>query len=190
MIVRWFHMLGAMALVVCAATTIALADSTPKIESTPIPNPPKPDFSSMNFNLGSWTCSSQSSRRPAPYITHSVTTIDPTGYWMVTKSTTAKTSWAPETRSTDWVTWDSDANRWADMNLGDYGAYDTTTSPGWTGNAMVWTDVLFKPGKDVVAVTPMTSTKVSNTKITQHSTFKERGSGRWISVDAVCNKGM
>lgn len=189
MIIRWFYMLGAMALVICVATTIALA-ATPTIESTPIPTPPKPDFSSMNFNLGSWTCSTQSGRRPGPYITNAVTTMDPTGYWMVTKSITLKTSWAAAATGTDWVTWDSGASRWVDMNVSEFGQYDTTTSPGWTGNTMVWTDALFKPGNDVIAVTPMTTTKVSDIKITQHNTFQERSSGKWINVDTVCNKSL
>lgn len=190
MIVRWFHMFGALALVVCAATTISLAASSPKVESTPIPNPPKPDFSSMNFSLGTWTCSTKSARRPGPYITTSVTTVDPSGYWMVTKSTTAKTSWAPAAKATDWVTYDADGHRWVDVNVGDYGAYDTTTSPGWQGNTMIWTDALFKPGADVMAVTPTTTTKVSDSKTTTHTTFQETKSHRWISVDSVCNKTM
>ncbi len=190
MTVRWFNMFGALAVVVCAATTIALAASSPKIESTPIPAPGKPDFSSMNFSLGTWMCSTKSARRPGPYITTSVTTMDPTGYFMVTKSTTAKTSWAPKAGATDWVTWDSDTKRWVDINVGDFGAYDASTSPGWTGNTMVWTDALFKPGMDVVAVTPLINTKVSDTKLTSHTTFKERSSGRWVSVDTVCNKTM
>ncbi|MDQ6770654.1 MAG: hypothetical protein M3Z54_11790 [Gemmatimonadota bacterium] len=188
MTVRWFHMLGALALVVCATTANALAASSPTIESTPIPNPAKPNFSAMNFQLGTWTCSSQSSRRPAPYITTSVTTIDPSGYWMVTKSETAKTSWAPAALATDWVTYDADTHRWVDINTGDYGGYGATTSPGWNGNTIVWTDPLFKAGMDAMAVTPTTTTKDSDTKTTSHTTFQEKNSGRWISVDTVCTK--
>lgn len=190
MIVRWFNVLGATVIAVCMATSIALAANTPDIESTPIPTPPKPDFSSMNFNLGSWTCSTQSARRPAPYITTIVTTMDPSGYWMVSKSTTAKSAWAPMARTTDWITWDADTHRWIDLTVGDYGAYGTQTSPGWVGNSMTWTDMLFKPGADVIAVTPVTTTKVSDSNLTQHSTFRERSSGKWIAVDTTCTKSM
>jgi hypothetical protein len=107
---------------------------------------------------------------------------------MVTKSETAKTSWAPAARATDWVTYDSDTKRWVDINTGDYGAYAATTSPGWDGNTMAWTDSMFKAGMDVVGVTPLILTKVSNTKMTSHTTFQEKSSGKWISLDAVCTK--
>src|SRR5690349_19500885 len=110
MIVRGFHMLAALALLVCATTAIALAATSPTIESTPIPFP-KPDFATMKFELGSWTCSQRVSRRPAPYAITLVTTIDPSGYWMVIKSTTAKASWSPAMRGTDMVTYDADTHR-------------------------------------------------------------------------------
>ena len=170
-------------------TSIALAASAPTIEATPIPTPPKPDFSTMKFELGAWTCKTKSSRRPNAYVTTLTTTIDPDGYFMITKSYTAATAWAPGAHATDMVTYDADAHRWADINTGDYGAYDVTTSPGWSGKTIVWTDALFKPGMFAIAETPMVTTKDSDTKTTSHSTFQEKG-GRWISVDQVCTKTM
>lgn len=191
MTVRWFHVLCALVLVIIAATSLALAAASPTVEKTPVPKPPKPDFSSMNFGLGSWTCSTKSARRPGPYITTSVTTVDPTGYWMVTKSTQQKTAWFPySTQGTDYVTYDDATKRWVDVFTGDLGGYGVTTSSGWTGNTIVWTDALFKPGNDVIGETPTTTTKVSDTKTTTHTTFREKSSGRWISVDTLCNKTM
>lgn len=190
MSVRWLSMLGGLALAVITVGSIALAASTPTIESTPVPRPATPDFSSMNFMMGSWTCSTKSARRPAPYITTSVTTMDPSGYWMVTKSVQKPMSWFPyPSQGTDVVTYDSDTKRWVDVYTGDFGGYGVTTSPGWNGDTMVWTDALFKPGMDVIAQTPTTLTKVSDTKTTAHNTFQEKSSGKWISVDTVCNKG-
>ncbi|HXW52338.1 MAG TPA: hypothetical protein VEJ41_10135 [Candidatus Acidoferrales bacterium] len=189
MSVRWFSMLGGLTAAVIAAGSVALSASAPTVEKTPAPVPPKPNFSSMNFLLGNWTCSTKSARRPAAYITTSVTTIDPTGYWMVTKSLTKAMAWFPyPTNTTDLVTYDPTAKRWVDVFSGDFGAYDVTTAPGWTGHTIVWTDQLFVPGPDIMAQTPTTVTKVSATKTTAHSTFRERSSGRWIAVDTVCTK--
>jgi hypothetical protein len=166
----------------------SLADTTPGIESTPVPVTKKPDFSSMKFTLGTWTCSTQSARRPGPYTSTSNSAIDPTGYWIVTDTTTAKTSWATAIVSVDKVTYDPDQHRWVDVYTDDQGGYDVTYSPGWSGNTMVWTDQLFAPGPDIIATSPLTNTKVSDTKMTSHNTFKEK-SGRTIAVDSVCTKG-
>jgi hypothetical protein len=165
-----------------------VAADTPTVETTPIPTNAKPDWSSMTFLMGTWHCSSQSSRRPSPYVTTTTTTMDPTGYWMVTKSVSPKVSWAPGTISTDSVTYDPIQHRWADVYTDDQGNYDTTFSPGWKGSTMVWTDALFAPGPDIIWTGPNTVTKVSDTKTTAVNTFKEK-SGRTISVNTVCTKG-
>src|SRR5579864_2797997 len=117
---RFFSIFSALGLAIVAAATIAFAATSPTIESTPIPGPPKPDFSAMKFLLGNWTCSTKSSRRPSAYTTTSTASIDPTGYWMVTKSVQHKTSWVPQDLSaTDMATYDSDAHRWVDVLTGD-----------------------------------------------------------------------
>jgi hypothetical protein len=191
MAVRWFYLFAMLVLVIVATGTMSFAATTQKIESTPAPTPPKPNFSSMSWLVGTWNCSVKSARRPAPYYVTAITTMDPSGYWMLTKSTTKGMSWFPyPTKTTDWVTYDSDGKRWEDINVGDFGGYDANWSPGWNGNTMVWTDQVFKPGMDIIGVTPTTQTKVSNSKWTSHTTFKERSSGNWISVDTVCNKSM
>jgi len=163
------------------------AAATPGPETTPIPVPPKPDWSSMKFLVGTWECSTQSSRRPGPYTATVVTTLDATGYWMDSKTVTAKVSWALGATSVDQVTYDSDQHRWVDVYTDTQGNYDVTFSPGWSGNTMVWKDALFAPGPDVVATSPLTVTKVNDTKQTSHSSFTEK-SGRKNTVDQVCTK--
>jgi hypothetical protein len=191
MTVQPFRTLAVMLVTWVGVGTITLAASTPTIESTPVPKIPKPDFSSMSWLVGTWSCSFKSARRPSAAAFTQVTTLDSTGFWMITKSTSKGTSWFPySTTTTDWITHDSDPKRWVDILTGDLGAYDASTSPGWTGNTIVWTDNLFKPSTDVMAVTPTTETKVSSSKWTSHYTFQERSSGRWLSVDTVCNKSM
>ena len=186
---HFFRFLSALVLAVITAGVIASAGSSPTIESTPVPTSPKPDFSSMKFLLGSWTCSTKSSRRPAAYKTTSTTSLDETGYWMIAKSVELKTSWSPvNVASTDMTTYDAAAHRWVDVYTDDQGGYDLSTSPGWSGGTIMWTDVLFSPTGNVMSTTPTTVTKVSDTKTTAHGTFKEK-SGRVVTVNTVCNKG-
>ena len=168
---------------------VVSADPTPGIETTPIPMSAKPEWSAMKFLLGTWQCSTKSSRRPSAYATTQVNTMDPTGRWMVTDSTIPGLSWAHAIVSVDKVTYDSSQHRWVDVYTDDQGNYDVTYSPGWEGDTIVWTDQLFTPGPDIIATSPVTNTKVNDTKITGHNTFKEK-SGRTITVDSVCTKSI
>lgn len=165
------------------------ASSVAQVESTPIPAPKKPDFSSVSFMVGSWTCKSKSSRRPAAFTTISTYSLDPTGYWMNEVSTTPKTSWVPTTlRNWDKITYDSDTHRWVDVLYGDAGSYGLSFSKGWNGNTIVWHDVSFAPGPDVSSQTDVTTTKVSPTKMTSTSSFTETKTGRRVMVATTCIK--
>lgn len=177
-----------VASVISLALGVAVsADSAPRVETTPIPTTTKPDWSSMKFLLGTWKCSTKSSRRPAAYTTLQVSAMDPTGRWMITDSINPKTSWSSTIHSVDKTTYDSDQHRWVDVSTSDQGGYDVTYSPGWKGDSMTWTDQLFTPGPDLIAVSQLTNIKVSDTKIVSHTAFKEK-SGRTITVDGVCTK--
>ncbi len=175
-----------MLVFICGA--VAHAAATPGPESTPIPQAPKPDFSSMKFMLGTWHCSNRSSRRPTPFTTTTVTTLDPTGYWMVVKSSTPTLSWSSAINSTDSITYDPVFNRWADIYTDDQGGYGVTYSPGWKGDTITWTDPLFTPGPAIVSTSPTVTTKVSDSKTRSQSTFQEK-SGRSVTYDVVCTKG-
>jgi hypothetical protein len=160
-----------------------------QVESTPIPAPVKPNFSSLSFMVGAWTCKSKSSRRPAAFTTVSTYSLDPTGYWINETSTTPKTSWVPTTlRTWDKITYDPDAKRWVDVSYGDGGAYGLSYSQGWNGNQIVWHDVSFAPGPNINSQTDITTTKVSATKTTGSSSFTETKTGRRVMVTTTCLK--
>jgi hypothetical protein len=106
---------------------------------------------------------------------------------MVQNTVLPKLSWAVAINSLDMITYDAQQKRWVDVNTDDQGNYDVSYSPGWTGNTIVWTDALFTPGSDIVATTPTTWTKVSDSKRTSTSSFTEK-SGRKITVVASCTK--
>lgn len=185
---RSLRFLAALVLAFVTASMAAFAAGASGIESTPEPVPPKPDFSSIKFLLGSWTCSTLSSRRPGPYTTTVTGSMDSTGYWLIQKDVLHHTSWFLEdVHGTDMTTYDSDSHRWVDVYTDDQGGYNVSTSPGWRGNTAVWTDAVITTVGNVVSTNPTTITKVSDTKTTALNTFKEK-SGRVISVKTTCTK--
>jgi hypothetical protein len=155
------------------------------IEKTPIPVLAKPDFSKMF--LGTWRCSTKSSRRAWSYETTFTANVSPDGYWLVTKSTVAKTPVNGAFQSTDEVTYDSSRSRWVDIETDDQGNYDVTTSPGWRGSTIVWTDAFAPKSAGIASTNPTSLTRVSATKYTSLWSFVESG-GRVVTVKTACNK--
>jgi hypothetical protein len=175
------------AAVLLAATIPSFASA--QVESTPIPAPKKPNFSSLEFMIGTWTCSTKSARRPSAYVTTATYTMDPSGYWIDETSTTATTKWIPTKLTVnDKITYDSDTHRWVDVTYGDGGTYGLSFSSGWSGNKMSWHDVSFAPGPDIKSQTDNVVTKVSNTKMTSASSFTEAKTDRVVGVTGVCTK--
>ncbi|HEY1867513.1 MAG TPA: hypothetical protein VGG70_04400 [Candidatus Cybelea sp.] len=178
-------LVGAAALL--AVTIPCLASA--QVESTPIPAPKKPNFSSMEFMIGTWTCSTKSARRPAAYVTTSTFAMDPTGYWLAETSTTEPTKWISQKLTTwDKYTYDSDTHRWVDVTYGDGGAYGLAFSNGWSGDKISWHDVGFAAGPDIKSQTDNVITKVSASKMTSSTSFTEAKTGRVVSVTGVCTK--
>lgn len=172
-----------------AAAFCCSAAAFAQIESTPIPMTPKPDFSKMSFLTGTWNCSTKSARRPTAYQTTSSTTMSPDGYWMITRTTTKKASWIPaELHGEDRMTYDPSTNRWIDISYDDAGGYNVSTSPGWNGNSITWTDMVITKVNATASTTPTTVTKMGDTRTASVSSFKEP-SGRMVKVTSTCTKG-
>ncbi|HKU80540.1 MAG TPA: hypothetical protein VJP76_00115 [Candidatus Tumulicola sp.] len=181
--------LRSFVLVAASAALLVPAMASAQVESTPIPAPAKPNFSSMAFMEGTWSCSTKSSRRPGAYVTTVTYAMDPSGYWMNQTSVTKPTSWVSKQLTVyDKITYDNDTHRWVDVTYGDGGAYGLSFSKGWSGNHMSWHDVSFAPGPDVSAQTDITNTKVSATKVTSASSFTEAKTGRHVAVTTTCTK--
>jgi hypothetical protein len=160
-----------------------------QVESSPIPASQKPNFSSMGFLVGTWTCSTRSSRRPAAFTTAVTYALDPTGYWLNQTSTTGPLTWMSR-RLTVWdkITHDADTKRWVDVSYDDAGGYGLSVSSGWDGDKIVWHDLSFAPSAQVSAQSNTTNIKVSPTKYQTASSFTEAGTGRRIDVATVCSK--
>jgi hypothetical protein len=160
-----------------------------QVESTPIPAPAKPNFSSVAFLLGTWSCSTKSSRRPAAYLATTTYSSDASGYWINEVTTVAPAAWISQRlRTWDKITYDPDAKRWVDVTYGDQGTYDLEFSQGWSGNKLAWHSVGFAPGPDISSQTDNVITKVSASKFTTASSFTETKSGRVVRVTGVCTK--
>ena len=155
---------------------VAPAAGVAQVEATPVPTPPKPDFSQAQYLIGTWTCSDLSSRRPGPFTTTQVYSMDPTGYWIIRDNTIHKTSWIP-----------SDVHSQTRITYGDQGGYALATAPMTTGNQRTFTYVAQTKAPDIASYAPEIATKVSDTKKTLTTSFTEN-SGRVVTVKETCTK--
>ena len=179
--------LCALSLLVAAAGGAAFA-AAPKVEGTPAALQPKPDFSSMNFLIGTWQCVELSSRRPGPFNTTEVYSMDPSGYWIVRELTTHKASWIPrDFRSETKYTWDSLAKHWVRIDIGDRGNYTVSTAPMPVGNKKTYVVVSQSKAPDIASYQPQVFTKISDTKKMMTTSFTETN-GRVVNVKETCTK--
>jgi hypothetical protein len=175
--------LAAIGLLVLMSTGVVA--QTPSPETTPLTLSAKPDFSSMF--IGTWRCSTKSSRRAWSYETVSTTSPSADGYWLVTKSKIAKTPITAAFQSTDMVTYDALARRWVDIETDEQGNYGVTTSSGWHGNTIVWSNAYTPKSTGIASTNPTSITRVSPTEYTSLWSFVE-SNGRPVTVKTVCNK--
>lgn len=179
--------LAVLTLLVIAGGTAALA-AAPKVEGTPVPMRPKPDFSTMQFLVGTWSCVDMSSRRPGPFNTTEVYSMDPTGYWMIRETTTHKASWIHrEFQSETKYTYDAAAKQWVRIVTGDQGGYSVATAPMPTGSKKIYTFIIQTKAPDIASYAPEVYTKTSNTKKMMTTSFTET-SGRVVNVKETCTK--
>lgn len=183
--IRCFSLSAAL---IGALSAVAFAQGA-KVEGTPVPTPAKPDLSSMKFLVGTWTCSNLSSRRPGPFTTTEVYSLDPSGYWVVRNDTIHTASWIPrEVRSQTKYTWDAGADRWVRITTGDGGQFAIATAPMPTaGGTKTYTYTLQSSAPGIASYAPEVYTKVSDTKKTMKTSFTEK-SGRLVNVTQTCTK--
>jgi hypothetical protein len=160
---------------------ISVAQMTATAAPTPVPVP-HPDFSSMNFLMGSWTCT-----QPLRGTTRSETdtyTMSSDGMWMVDSATSPpfdQYRTVPQ-NGTTYMTYDPTVKQWVTVyydNLGGYGIESTT---GWQGNTANWSGT----GLDGTKVADVI-TKVSDTETSDASTTTDP-QGKVTNVTIVCKK--
>ena len=153
------------------------------------PLPKKPDFSSMTFLLGTWSCASYSERRGNEASHTTVTySMAPDGYFMKSISKSPKVSYAAVgSVATDWYTYDPNAKRWIDITIASYGGYGYSTSTGWENGHILWGAESFLPDGDLTSSTGTLLTKISATKFTTASAFTTTA-GLLNRVKGSCTK--
>lgn len=170
------------------ATGVTVFAANVKVEGTPIPLPPKPNLSSMKFLIGTWTCSDLSSRRPGPFTTTEVYSMDPTGYWILRHDTIHKVSWNPhDFHGKTKYTYDVGAKRWIRITTGDQGSYAVATAPMPVNNKKTYTYLIQANSPDIASYAPEVFVRVSDRKKTMTTSFKETN-GRVVSVKETCTK--
>lgn len=154
----------------------------------PLPPPPKPNLSAMKGWIGSWSCTTTSSRRPSA-VTSTVTyALDPSGRWIVGTGISHPVPWYPyKGTSTDYATYDAAQKRWVDVYVDSDGNYQTSTSRGPRGNTWIWHDLgLQRPGGDIAATSDQTAT-VDGNEMTSDYHFKTTA-GKTIEVKTRCKR--
>jgi len=128
--------LGVCAMVLALlGTGIALA-----AQPTPVPNT-TPDFSSMNFLLGTWHCQQTVAGRPNTRLETDTYTMAYDGWQMQDHQVSPPFD---KYRTRDdvgdtWTTWDPTIKLWVSQTVDNFGAYGLATSPGWVGSDATWT---------------------------------------------------
>jgi hypothetical protein len=172
---------SAIALLVGLAVLPTVSSAQPSPSYTPVPLP-KPDFSSMNFLMGNWSCTQMIRGKQRP--DSSTTTMGMDGVWMVTQDTAPPFDQYRNyaINSTVYTGYDPTTKLWIQTGVDNSGAYFTSTSPGWQGNAMTWTT----KGLDGSSGTDVT-TKTSDTETTDASTNTD-AAGHITKTTVHCTK--
>jgi len=172
---RWFALLVAL----IAATSVGVrAQAT---NPTPVPQQ-KPDFSSMSFLMGTWTCHQMLRGKDRPDT--STTALGMDGMYMVTQDE------APPfdqyrtfpIHGMSYMTYDSMIKKWVSIGVDSAGNYGITSSPGWQGNTIVWTGSYLDGSSSTDTVT-----KASDTRTTDQSVTKDP-SGKVTTSTITCTK--
>ncbi len=180
------HFVGA--LIAATLTSSLTAGAAPQIERTPPPNPPKPDWSTMSFLMGTWNCTDWSSRRPGPFTITRVYTMDNTGYWVIRNDTTHMASWIPrDFHSTTRYTYDAGMKKWVRISMGDQGDFAVQTAPNPVNGSKTWTYVFQSTNPSIASYAPEVYHRSGNRKLTMTTTFKEPN-GRVVNVHETCLK--
>jgi hypothetical protein len=181
--VRFRLALLVVACIAFAPVSFASADNAPVYTL-----PPKPDFSSMNFLFGTWSCSTRSARRPSAATSTDTYALDPTGYYIEYESKTDPVPWANYSiDSKQMITYDPELKQWGSVvtsNVGDYGLF---MSAGWKDGKIVWHPVNNTPYLDIASNSDFTVTKASDTRMTSSFSFTTK-SGATVAVNGTCTK--
>lgn len=172
---------SAIALMVAFAVVPSVSSAQPSPAYTPVPMQ-KPDFSSMMFLMGNWTCTQMLRGKKRPDM--STTTMGMDGAWMVTQDSAPPFDQYRDytINGTTYTTYDPTIKQWVQIGVDSGGGYGTESSPGWQGTSITWTG----KGLDGSTFTDVV-TKVSDTHYTDDNTTTD-AQGKTTQTPSTCMK--
>jgi hypothetical protein len=179
---HWVVTLLGCALFVAAASAAPLVSTAaPAPAPTPVPMA-KPDFSSVNFLVGTWSCTQQLRGKTRPET--DVTSIGMDGAWLVTQTTAPPfDQYRTYTiNGVSYIGYDPNAKMWIQTGVDNGGGYGIQTSPGWQGSALTWTGKYPDGSSSTDLVT-----KVSDMKYTDANSVTDP-QGKTTNVMITCAK--
>jgi len=170
-----------LAIGLSATPLVSIAQMTTAAAPTPVPIP-KPDFSPMNFLVGTWTCT-----QPLRGKTRSETdvyTMSNDGMWLVDAATSPPfDQYRTVAQNTmTYMTYDPTIKQWVTTTYDNFGGYGLESTSGWQGNVASWSGKGLDGGSysDVI-------TKVSDTETSDASTTTDP-KGVVTTVTISCKK--
>ncbi len=174
--------LACSALIAAGLSIPRLSQASPNAGPTPVPVG-HPNFSSMRFMLGTWTCHSRLRGKDRPDT--STTTIGMDGEYMVTHDNAPVfDKFRNRAVNTDsFMTYNSMSGQWVTVSVDNFGGYSVATSPGWRGNTMVSTTTMTQDGSSVTGKT----IKISDSG-TRNILITKSPNGTVTTDSATCHK--
>ncbi len=159
-----------------------LSVAAPAAAPTPVPVT-RPDFSSMNFLLGTWHCHSMLRGKYRPDTSTTTMTLD--GAYMVTHDVAPPfDKYRTQAVRTDtYMTYNPRIHRWVAISVDNFAGYAAAMTPGWHGNTLTSTLVASQDGSSGSD----TLTKVSDTQTRDVATGKSKN-GHVTHTTTICNK--
>jgi hypothetical protein len=145
---------------------------------------PYPDFSSMQFLIGTWTCTQP--WRGKTRTETDVYAISSDRMWMIDTATSLpfdQYRTVPRI-GTMFTTYDPSIKQWVALYHDNLGGYAIESTDGWQGNVASWTG----KGLDGRAFSDVI-TKVSDTQTSDASTLVD-SQGNAVNVVVVCKKNV
>ncbi len=165
-----------------AAAPVATTAQMPSAAPTPVPIA-KPDFSPMNFYLGTWDCTQP--LRGKTRMETDVFAMSNDGMWMLDTATSPpfdQYRTVAQNSMTN-MTYDPTIKQWVQDYMDNFGGYGISSSPGWQGNSLTWSST----GLDGTKVSDVV-TKISDTQTTDVNTTTDP-QGKVTTVTITCKKG-
>jgi hypothetical protein len=154
-----------LAIGLSATPLVSTAQMTTAAAPTPVPIP-KPDFSPMNFLVGTWTCTQP--LRGKTRAETDVYTMSNDGMWLVDAATSPPfDQYRTVAQNTmTYMTYDPTIKQWVTTTYDNFGGYGLESTSGWQGNVASWSGKGLDGGSYSDVITKVSDTESSDANTT------------------------